>query len=191
MKQGHLKRNASRAQSSLLSSTRPLVLSVQTVFQCGSKSTGCPQGKKRLPRSRNRKRQRLFWRNLSLIPALPLNTKRNPARRHTAMPEDVLRCRSRTGFTSSDAYTPPSSRFFYEATGHSSRVNRQTEPETLKSRAFEENAGGTCLPCWPAAKFHLPMPDNSASAQVANWNRKFSGGDVAELVQGALTRQKR
>ena len=29
------------------------------------------------------------------------------------------------------------------------------------------------------------MPDNSASAQVANWNQKFSGGDVAELFKAA------
>ena len=29
------------------------------------------------------------------------------------------------------------------------------------------------------------MPDNSASAQVANWNQKFSGGDVAELFRAA------
>ena len=29
-------------------------------------------------------------------------------------------------------------RGFYEATGHRSRENRLTEPETLKSRAFEE-----------------------------------------------------
>ncbi len=87
-------------------------------------------------------------------------------------------------FTSSDAYYAAKLRGFYEATGHSSRENRQTEPETLKSRAFEEMRA-ELFTLLAGAKFGLPMPDNSASAQVTNWNQKFSGGEVAELFRAA------
>ncbi len=98
--------------------------------------------------------------------------------------EDVLKMPFPDRFTSSDAYYAAKLRGFYEATGHSSRENRQTEPETLKSRAFEEMRA-ELFSLLAGAKFHLPMPDNSASAQVANWNQKFSGGDVAELFRAA------
>ena len=83
-----------------------------------------------------------------------------------------------------DSYYAAKLRGFYEATGHSSRENRLTEPETLKSRAFEEMRA-ELFTLLAGAKFGLPMPDNSASAQVANWNQKFSGGDVAELFRAA------
>lgn len=98
--------------------------------------------------------------------------------------EDVLKLPFPNNFTSSDAYYAAKLRGFYEATGHSSRENRLTEPETLKSRAFEEMRA-ELFSVLAGAKFHLPMPDNSASAQVSNWNRKFSGGDVAELFRAA------
>ena len=98
--------------------------------------------------------------------------------------EDVLKLPFPNNFTSSDAYYAAKLRGFYEATGHSSRENRLTEPETLKSRAFEEMRA-ELFTLLAGAKFHLPMPDNSASAQVANWNQKFSGGDVAELFRAA------
>jgi len=98
--------------------------------------------------------------------------------------EDVLKLPFPNNFTSSDAYYAAKLRGFYEATGHSSRENRLTEPETLKSRAFEE-IRAELFSLLAGAKFHLPMPDNSASAQVNNWNQKFSGGDVAELFRAA------
>lgn len=98
--------------------------------------------------------------------------------------EDVVKLPFPDTFTSSAAYYAARLRGFYEATGHSSRENRQTEPETLKSRAFEEMRA-ELFSLLAGAKYGLPMPDNSASAQVANWNRKFSGGDVAELFRAA------
>ena len=98
--------------------------------------------------------------------------------------EDVMKMPFPDTFTSSDAYYAAKLRGFYEATGHSSRENRQAEPETLKSRAFEEMRA-ELFSLLAGAKYGLPMPDNSASAQVANWNRKFSGGDVAELFRAA------
>ena len=98
--------------------------------------------------------------------------------------DDVVKLPFPDRFTSSDAYYAAKLRGFYEATGHSSRENRQTEPETLKSRAFEEMRA-ELFTLLAGAKFGLPMPDNSASAQVANWNQKFSGGDVAELFRAA------
>lgn len=98
--------------------------------------------------------------------------------------DDVLKLPFPDRFTSSDAYYAAKLRGFYEATGHSSRENRLTEPETLKSRAFEEMRA-ELFSLLAGAKFHLPMPDNSASAQVTTWNQKFSGGDVAELFRAA------
>ena len=98
--------------------------------------------------------------------------------------EDVVKLPFPDSFKSSDAYYAAKLRSFYEATGHSSRENRQTEPETLKSRAFEEMRA-EMFTLLAGAKFNLPMPENSASAQVANWNQKFSGGDVAELFRAA------
>lgn len=98
--------------------------------------------------------------------------------------EDVVKLPFPDSFKSSDAYYAAKLRGFYEATGHSSRENRQTEPETLKSRAFEEMRA-EMFTLLAGAKFNLPMPENSASAQVANWNQKFSGGDVAELFRAA------
>lgn len=98
--------------------------------------------------------------------------------------EDVVKLPFPDSFHSSDAYYAAKLRGFYEATGHSSRENRQAEPETLKSRAFEEMRA-ELFSLLAGAKYGLPMPDNSASAQVANWNRKFSGGDVAELFRAA------
>lgn len=98
--------------------------------------------------------------------------------------DDVLKLPYPDRFTSSDAYYAAKLRGFYEATGHSSRENRLAEPETLKSRAFEEMLT-ELFSLLAGAKFHLPMPDNSASAQVTNWNRMFSGGDVAELFRDA------
>lgn len=98
--------------------------------------------------------------------------------------EDVVKLPFPDSFKSSDAYYAAKLRSFYEATGHSSRENRQTEPETLKSRAFEEMRA-EMFTLLAGAKFNLPMPENSASTQVANWNQKFSGGDVAELFRAA------
>lgn len=98
--------------------------------------------------------------------------------------DDVLKLPFPDRFSRSDAYYAAKLRGFYEATGHSSRENRLTEPETLKSRAFEEMRA-ELFSLLAGAKFGLPMPDNSASAQVTTWNRKFSGGDVAELFRAA------
>ena len=98
--------------------------------------------------------------------------------------DDVLKLPFPNNFTSSDAYYAAKLRGFYEATGHRSRENRLTEPETLKSRAFEEMRA-ELFTLLAGAKFNLPMLDNSASAQVTNWNQKFSGGDVAELFRAA------
>lgn len=98
--------------------------------------------------------------------------------------EDVVKLPFPDSFKSSDAYYAAKLRGFYEATGHNSREKRQTEPETLKSRAFEEMRA-EMFTLLAGAKFNLPMPENSASAQMANWNQKFSGGDVAELFRAA------
>ena len=98
--------------------------------------------------------------------------------------DDVLKLPFPNNFTSSDAYYAAKLRGFYEATGHRSRENRLTEPETLKSRAFEEMRA-ELFTLLAGAKFNLPMLDNIASAQVTNWNQKFSGGDVAELFRAA------
>lgn len=98
--------------------------------------------------------------------------------------DDVLKLPFPDRFSRSDAYYAAKLRGFYEATGHSSRENRLTEPETLKSRAFEEMRA-ELFSLLAGAKFGLPMPDNSASAQVTTWNQKFSGGDVAELFRAA------
>ena len=98
--------------------------------------------------------------------------------------DDVLKLPFPDRFSRSDAYYAAKLRGFYEATGHSSRENRLTEPETLKSLAFEEMRA-ELFTLLAGAKFGLPMPDNSASAQVTNWNQKFSGGDVAELFRAA------
>lgn len=98
--------------------------------------------------------------------------------------EDVVKLPFPDSFKSSDAYYAAKLRGFYEATGHCSRENRQTEPETIKSRAFEEMRA-EMFTLLAGAKFNLPMPENSASAQMANWNQKFSGGDVAELFRAA------
>ena len=98
--------------------------------------------------------------------------------------DDVLKLPFPDRFSRSDAYYAAKLRGFYEATGHSSRENRLTEPETLKSRAFEEMRA-ELFTLLAGAKFGLPMPDNSASAQVTNWNQKFSGSDVAELFRAA------
>lgn len=98
--------------------------------------------------------------------------------------EDVVKLPFPDSFSSSHAYYAAKLRGFYEATGHSSRENRHTEPETLKSRAFEEMRA-EMFTLLAGAKFNLPMPENSASAQMANWNQTFSGGDVAELFRAA------
>ena len=98
--------------------------------------------------------------------------------------EDVVRLPFPHSFSSTDAYYAAKLRGFYEATGHCSRENRQTEPETIKSRAFEDMRA-ELFSVLAGAKFNLPMPENSASAQVVNWNQKFSGGDVAELFRAA------
>lgn len=98
--------------------------------------------------------------------------------------EDVLKLPFPDRFSSSDAYYAAKLRGFYEATGNSSRENRHTEPETLKSRAFEEMRA-EMFSILASTKFHLPMPENSASDQVSHWNQKFSGGDVAELFKAA------
>lgn len=87
-------------------------------------------------------------------------------------------------FASSGDYYAAKLREFYSATGHGLRENRRNGPETLKSRAFEEMRG-EMFSLLAGAKFHLPMPENSASAQIAHWNQKFSGGDVKELFQAA------
>ena len=92
-------------------------------------------------------------------------------------------------FASSGDYYAAKLREFYSATGHDSRENRRNGPETLKSRAFEEMRG-EMFSLLAGAKFHLPMPENSASAQIAHWNQKFSGGEVKELFQAATDAAK-
>lgn len=92
-------------------------------------------------------------------------------------------------FASSGDYYAAKLREFYSATGHGSRENRQNGPQTLKGQAFEEMRG-EMFSLLAGAKFHLPMPENSASAQIAHWNQKFSGGEVKELFQAATDAAK-
>lgn len=87
-------------------------------------------------------------------------------------------------FDKPEEYYAVKLREFYSATGHSSRENRQREPQTLKSRAFEEMRA-EMFSIMAGAKLNLPMPENSAASQMAQWNQKFSGGDVKEVFRAA------
>ena len=98
--------------------------------------------------------------------------------------DDLVKMPFPDSFASSGDYYAAKLREFYSATGHGSRENRQNRPRTLKGQAFEEMRG-EMFSLLAGAKFHLPMPENSASAQIAHWNQKFSGGDVAELFRAA------
>lgn len=98
--------------------------------------------------------------------------------------DDMVKMPFPDSFAGSGDYYAAKLREFYSATGHESRENRQWETETLKSRAFEEMRG-EMFSLLAGAKFKLPMPENSASAQIAHWNQTFSGGEVKELFQAA------
>ena len=87
-------------------------------------------------------------------------------------------------FAKPEEYYAVKLREFYSATGHSSRENRQREPQTLKSRAFEEMRA-EMFSIMAGAKLNLPMPGNSAASQMSHWNQKFSGGDVKEVFRAA------
>lgn len=99
--------------------------------------------------------------------------------------DDLVKMPFPENYLTSGDYYAAKLREFYSATGHSSRDNRQWEPQTLKSQAFEEMRG-EMFSLLAAAKFNLPMPENSASSQLAHWNQKFSGGDVKEVYQAAI-----
>ena len=90
---------------------------------------------------------------------------------------------------SSDEYCASLLRELYAATAHESRENRQREPQTLKSQAFEEMRG-EMFSMLAGAKLNLPLPENSAASQIAHWNQKFSGGDVKELFLAATDAAK-
>lgn len=103
--------------------------------------------------------------------------------------EDMVKMPFPDCFASSDDYYAAKLREYYSATGHSSRENRQNGSETLKSRAIEEMRG-EMFSLLAGAKFHLPMPENSAASQIVHWNQKFSGGDAKELFQAATDAAK-
>ena len=92
-------------------------------------------------------------------------------------------------FPRSDEYYALLLREFYAATGHSSRENRQQEPQNLKSQAFEEMRG-EMFSMLAGAKLNMAMPKNSSSGQIAHWNQKFSGGDVKEIFKAATDAAK-
>jgi antirestriction protein ArdC len=97
--------------------------------------------------------------------------------------EDQVKMPFPENFARPDDYYAAKLREFYSATGHSSRENRQREqPQTLKGQAFEEMRA-EMFSMLAGAKLNLPMPENSASNQIAHWNQKFSGGDVKEVFQ--------
>ena len=95
---------------------------------------------------------------------------------------DIIRMPFPDSFANSDTYYASLLREVYTATGHSSRENRQREPQTLKSQAFEEMRA-EMFSLLAGAKLNLPLPENNAAAQIAHWNQKFSGGDVKEVFQ--------
>ena len=103
--------------------------------------------------------------------------------------DDSIKMPFPDSFADADDYYAVKLREFYSATGHSSRENRQKEPQTLKGQAFEEMRA-EMFSMLAGAKLNLPMPENSASAQIANWNQKFSGGDVNEVFRAAADAAK-
>ncbi|MDR2574760.1 MAG: ssDNA-binding domain-containing protein [Desulfovibrio sp.] len=103
--------------------------------------------------------------------------------------ENLVKMPFPDSFANSDDYYAVKLREFYSATGHSSRENRQREPQTLKSQAFEEMRA-EMFSMLAGAKLNLSMPENSASAQIANWSQKFSGGDVNEVFRAAADAAK-
>ena len=103
--------------------------------------------------------------------------------------EDMVKMPFPDSFASSGDYYAAKLREYYSGTGHTSRENRQNKSETLKSCAFEEMRG-EMFSLLAGARFHLPMPENSAASQIAHWNQKFSGGDAKELFQAATDAAK-
>lgn len=103
--------------------------------------------------------------------------------------DDMVKMPFPDSFDRSGDYYAAKLREYYAATGHSSRENRQNGSETLKSCAFEEMRG-EMFSLLAGARFHLPMPKNSAASQIAHWNQKFSGGDAKELFQAATDAAK-
>ena len=101
-----------------------------------------------------------------------------------SLKDDLVKMPFPDSFAGSGDYYAAKLREMYSATGHSSRENRQSGPQTLKSCAFEEMRG-EMFSLLAGAKLNLPMPENSASAQIAHWNQKLSGGDVKEVFQAA------
>jgi len=117
-----------------------------------------------------------------------------PVEHHSGAPSyspatDQIKMPFPDSFTSSDDYYALLMREFYNATGHGSRENRLQEPQTLKGQAFEEMRA-EMFSMLAGAKFNLTMPQNSAASQIANWNQKFSGGDVKEIFQAATDAAK-
>ena len=103
--------------------------------------------------------------------------------------DDQIKMPFPNSVTSSDEYYAILLREFYTATGHSSRDNRQQEPQNLKGQAFEEMRA-EMFSLLAGAKLNMAMPKNSSSGQIANWNQKFSGGDVKEIFKAATDAAK-
>ena len=88
-------------------------------------------------------------------------------------------------FSGTDEYYAAKLHEFFHATGHETRENRQLKnAQTIKSYAFEEMRA-EMFSMLAGAHFALPMPETNSAAYIANWNQKFSGGDVKAVFQAA------
>ena len=81
-------------------------------------------------------------------------------------------------FSGTDEYYAAKLHEFFHATGHETRENRQLKnAQTIKSYAFEEMRA-EMFSMLAGAHLALPMPETNSAAYIANWNQKFSGGDL-------------
>lgn len=88
-------------------------------------------------------------------------------------------------FSGTDEYYAAKLHEFFHATGHETRENRQQKKaQTIKSYAFEEMRA-EMFSMLAGAHLALPMPETNSAAYIANWNQKFSGGDVKAVFQAA------
>jgi len=88
-------------------------------------------------------------------------------------------------FSGTDEYYAAKLHEFFHATGHETRENRQLKnAQTIKSYAFEEMRA-EMFSILAGAHLALPMPETNSAAYIANWNQKFSGGDVKAVFQAA------
>ena len=93
---------------------------------------------------------------------------------------DIRSCQNLT-----DEYYAATLHEFFHATGHETRENRQLKnAQTIKSYAFEEMRA-EMFSMLAGAHLALPMPETNSAAYIANWNQKFSDGDVKAVFQAA------